>query len=50
MTMRNTVRIILCALVVGTVAGCASKTDLYMLQDDVKELKTQSPEIRRSDR
>lgn len=40
--MRNTVRIILCALVVGTVAGCASKTDLYMLQDDVKELKTQS--------
>lgn len=24
------------------VTGCASKTDLYMLQDDVKELKTQS--------
>ena len=24
------------------VTGCASKTDLYMLQDDVKDLKTQS--------
>ncbi len=33
--------VVLC--LVGVMAtGCASKTDLYMLQDDVKELKTQT--------
>ena len=40
--MKNTVRVVLCGLVIGAVTGCASKTDLYILQDDIKELKTQS--------
>ncbi len=41
--MKNTViRTVLCGAVLVIGAGCASKTDLYMLQDDVKELKQQS--------
>lgn len=42
MTMKHTSRIVALGIVGVMVAGCASKTDLYMLQDDVKELKTQS--------
>lgn len=41
-TMNKTVTSVLCGILLVTSAGCASKTDLYMLQDDVKELKTQS--------
>lgn len=42
MTMKHTSRIVALGIVGVMAAGCASKTDLYMLQDDVKELKTQS--------
>lgn len=41
-TMKKTVTSVLCGILIVGSAGCASKTDLYMLQDDVKELKTQS--------
>ena len=42
MTMKQTIRTIMLCLATALVAGCASKTDLYMLQDDVKELKQQT--------
>ena len=40
--MKRTVRMITGGLVLCTITGCASKTDLYMLQDDVKQLKNQT--------
>ena len=40
MKQRNA--IIVGAIAVCTVAGCASKTDLYMVQDDVRQLKQQT--------
>ncbi len=40
--MKRTVRMITGGLVLCMTAGCASKTDLYMLQDDVKQLKNQT--------
>ena len=40
--MKTNSRIVVLGFVGAMVTGCASKTDLYMLQDDVKELKTQS--------
>lgn len=42
MTMNYTARTAVIGFVGFIVAGCASKTDLYMLQDDVRELKSQS--------
>lgn len=40
--MKISGKIIVLGFVGAMVTGCASKTDLYVLQDDVKELKTQS--------
>lgn len=42
MTMNYTAGIVVAGLVGIIMTGCASKTDLYMLQDDVKELRSQS--------
>lgn len=40
--MKNIVRNIMWSFVIVMMTGCASKTDLYMLQDDVKQLKSQT--------
>ncbi len=40
--MKQSIRIFVGGLAVCTVTGCASKTDLYMVQDDVRELKQQT--------
>ena len=40
--MKNTSKVVALGFVGVMLAGCASKTDLYMLQDDVKELKTRT--------
>ncbi len=40
--MKNFRKILVSGIVALMASGCASKTDLYVLQDDVKELKTQS--------
>ncbi len=42
MTMHDTWKRILVGIFCFSAVGCASKTDLYVLQDDVKELRSQS--------